>query len=101
AAGVLGGLGGLVALWSGAIWLLSTTGIFLSPLFPTIAVSSGLAITTLARVAVERRRAETAGRERSAAQRLMVQTLLSLTETRDAETGRHSRRTQTYARVLA
>jgi len=31
----------------------------------------------------------------------MVQTLLSLTETRDAETGRHSRRTQMYARILA
>src|SRR4029079_12911025 len=34
-------------------------------------------------------------------QRLMVQSLLSLTEVRDAETGRHSRRTQQYARVLA
>jgi len=34
-------------------------------------------------------------------QRLMVQTLLSLTEVRDIETGRHSRRTQEYARVLA
>src|SRR5204863_604758 len=34
-------------------------------------------------------------------QRLMIQTLLSLTETRDAETGRHSRRTQRYAKVLA
>src|SRR5882672_350199 len=31
----------------------------------------------------------------------MVQTLLSLTETRDAETGGHSRRTGQYARVLA
>jgi putative two-component system response regulator len=31
----------------------------------------------------------------------MVQTLLSLTETRDAETGRHSRRTQRYVRLLA
>src|SRR4029078_1727668 len=31
----------------------------------------------------------------------MVQTLLSLTENRDAETGRHSRRTQMYARILA
>ncbi|MDQ2915317.1 MAG: HD domain-containing protein [Chloroflexota bacterium] len=30
-----------------------------------------------------------------------MQTLLSLTEVRDAETGRHSRRTQEYARVLA
>src|SRR4029453_19353483 len=31
----------------------------------------------------------------------MIQTLLSLTETRDAETGRHSRRTQQYVRLLA
>ena len=31
----------------------------------------------------------------------MVQTLLSLTEVRDVETGRHSRRTQEYARLLA
>jgi putative two-component system response regulator len=31
----------------------------------------------------------------------MVQTLLSLVEVRDAETGRHSRRTQQYTRVLA
>jgi putative two-component system response regulator len=31
----------------------------------------------------------------------MVQTLLSLTDLRDAETGRHSRRTQRYARLLA
>jgi putative two-component system response regulator len=34
-------------------------------------------------------------------QRLMVQGLLSLTEVRDVETGRHSRRTQQYARVIA
>jgi len=32
---------------------------------------------------------------------LAVQALLSLVEIRDAETGRHSRRTQQYARVLA
>ena len=31
----------------------------------------------------------------------MVQSLLSLTETRDAETGRHSRRTRQYTRLLA
>ena len=31
----------------------------------------------------------------------MVQSLLSLTEVRDAETGKHSRRTQAYTRVLA
>jgi putative two-component system response regulator len=56
---------------------------------------------TFAKFIVEHDRAESAGREKTAAQRLMVQTLLSLTETRDAETGRHSRRTQLYARLLA
>ncbi|MGH9409137.1 MAG: HD-GYP domain-containing protein, partial [Vicinamibacterales bacterium] len=59
------------------------------------------AITTLARFTVERGRARRAGLEKTAAQRLMVQALLSLTEVRDAETGRHSLRTQQYARLLA
>jgi response regulator RpfG family c-di-GMP phosphodiesterase len=66
-----------------------------------MSVISVVAVMTLANFTVERRRAETAGRERSAAQRLMVQTLLSLTEARDAETGQHSRRTQRYTRLLA
>ena len=56
---------------------------------------------TLAKFTVERGRADTASRETTAARRLMVQALLSLTEVRDAETGRHSRRTQQYARLLA
>jgi CHASE2 domain-containing sensor protein len=99
--GVLGGAAGLAALWCAAVWLLSTRGVFISPLFPTIGVISALAVMTFAKFTIERRRADTAGRERTAAQRLMVQTLLSLTETRDAETGRHSRRTQQYARLLA
>jgi len=56
---------------------------------------------TLAKFMVERGRADRATREKTSAQRLMVQALLSLTEVRDAETGRHSRRTQQYARLLA
>jgi CHASE2 domain-containing sensor protein len=99
--GVFGSLVGIGALWWGAASLLSSTGLFVSPLFPTIGVLSALAIMTFANVTVERRRADSAGRETTDAQRLMVQTLLSLTETRDAETGRHSRRTQQYVRVLA
>jgi len=99
--GVLGSLGGIAAIWWAAARLLSTSGLFVSPLFPTIGVLSALSIMTFAKVTVERRRADSAGRETSGAQRLMVQTLLSLTEVRDAETGRHSRRTQQYVRVLA
>ncbi len=99
--GLLGCLAGITALWWGAASLLASTGLFVSPLFPTIGVVSALAIMTFAKVTVERRRADSAGRETNDAERLMVQTLLSLTEVRDAETGRHSRRTQQYVRVLA
>ncbi len=97
---VVGGLG-VAALWKAGTWLLSGRGLFVSPLGPTIGVLGSLAVMTLVRFAVERGRADSAGREKAATQRLMVQALLSLTEVRDAETGRHSRRTQQYARLLA
>jgi response regulator RpfG family c-di-GMP phosphodiesterase len=101
ASGVAAAALGVAALWWGAVWLLSTNGAFVSPLFPSIGVASSVAVLTLAKFTIERGRAETAGREKTTAQRLMVQTLLSLTETRDKETGRHSRRTQQYAKLLA
>ena len=56
---------------------------------------------TVVTFTVERSRADSATRDRATTESLMVQALLSLTETRDAETGRHSRRTQEYARLLA
>jgi response regulator RpfG family c-di-GMP phosphodiesterase len=89
------------ALWASCAALLSSTGSFVSPLFPTIGLGASLAAMTVAGLVVERRRADRAGVEKEGSQRLMVQTLLSLTGIRDAETGRHSRRTQRYARVLA
>jgi adenylate cyclase len=99
--GTLAAGAGLVGTWAAAIGLLSSAGAFLSPLFPTLGVSASLATMTAAGLALERRRADRAGHDKATSQRLMVQTLLSLTEMRDAETGRHSRRTQEYARVLA
>jgi CHASE2 domain-containing sensor protein len=100
-AGLIGAAASVAALWWGTAWLLSTRGEFISPLFPTMGVLAAVAVMTLAKFTVERGRADTANREKTAAQRLMVQALLSLTEVRDAETGRHSRRTQQYARLLA
>jgi HD-GYP domain-containing protein (c-di-GMP phosphodiesterase class II) len=92
---------GLVGVWAMAISLLSEGGAFLSPLFPTIGLSSALAFMTGAQVAIERMRADRAGREKVTTERVMVQALLSLVEIRDTETGQHSRRTQQYTRVLA
>jgi adenylate cyclase len=100
-AGLLGGALGLVGLWFGTVWQLTTLGAFLSPLYPALAVILALSAMTLAKFVVERGRAESAGREKETAQGLMVQSLLSLTETRDGETGRHSRRTQEYTWLLA
>jgi CHASE2 domain-containing sensor protein len=90
----------LAAVWGGAIWLMSA-GILLSPLFPTLGLVSAFGTMAVARFTQERRRADQAGQDRIISQRLMVQTLLSLTEVRDVETGRHSRRTQEYTRILA
>jgi HD-GYP domain-containing protein (c-di-GMP phosphodiesterase class II) len=91
----------LAAVWGGALWLITANGTLLSPLFPTIAAGGALAAMTVARFTIEHRRADQALVDKTTSQRLMVQSLLSLTEVRDLETGRHSRRTQLYARVLA
>jgi adenylate cyclase len=99
--GAIGAGACLAALWGASAWLMATSGIVLSPLYPTIGVIGGVAMMTVTSQIAERRRADRAGEERATSQRLMIQTLLSLTEIRDAETGQHSRRTQQYTRVLA
>ena len=99
--GAVGVASGLSAVWFGAVWLMSSKGVFVSPLSCTLGLIPALPVMTLAKFMVERGRANTANRETATTQRLMVQALLSLTEVRDAETGRHSRRTQQYARLLA
>jgi putative two-component system response regulator len=91
----------LIVLWGGSIWRLSTAGEFLSPLFPTIGVISALAAMTVAQFLVERRHAERARQKTAVSQRLLIESLLSLTEARDAETGQHASRTQRYTRLLA
>jgi HD-GYP domain-containing protein (c-di-GMP phosphodiesterase class II) len=99
--GTLSGAVFLIGLWTAAWWLLSSRGLYLSPLFPTVGMMASLGAATLARITQERDRADVAGREKDLARRLMVKSLLSLTEMRDADTGRHSRRIQQYSRLLA
>jgi adenylate cyclase len=91
----------LIVMWRAGAWTLSTRGHYFSPLFPAIGLVASLCSATIARLADERRRADRSTDEKDAANRMMVQSLLSLTEIRDAETGNHSRRTQAYSRLLA
>ena len=92
---------GAAMLWGAAVVVMSSNGMFFSPVLPTVGLVTSLAAMTVAGFTIERRRAEDADRETDASRRLMVHTLLSLTETRDSETGGHSRRTEQYTRVLA
>jgi HD-GYP domain-containing protein (c-di-GMP phosphodiesterase class II) len=100
-AGLLAGAVGATGLWVGCVWQLGSAGIFVSPLFGIVAVAAELSVMTLMNFRFERKRADRVGRERTAARKLLVESLLSLTEVRDAETGRHSLRTQRLARILA
>jgi HD-GYP domain-containing protein (c-di-GMP phosphodiesterase class II) len=99
--GGLGVVACLAAMWGGAVGLMSASGTFLSPVAPSAGLILAFGTMAVAQLTLERHRADQAGHDRLLSQRLMVQGLLSLTEVRDAETGRHSRRTQAYARVIA
>jgi adenylate cyclase len=91
----------IAVVWNSAVWLVARQGLYLSPLFPTAGLAASFVAMTIATVVVERRRAESEKHDKTISQQLMIQSLLSLTEIRDEETGRHSRRTQQYARLLA
>jgi adenylate cyclase len=58
--GALAAAACLVAVWAGALSLLSTRGIFLSPLFPTLGLTSALAAIAAGWFTLEHRRADRA-----------------------------------------
>jgi HD-GYP domain-containing protein (c-di-GMP phosphodiesterase class II) len=90
-----------VAAWAGAVALLSSNGALVSPLFPTLSLAGTLGVMAGVQLIFERSRADRAVADKDASRRMMIQSLLSLTETRDPETGLHSRRTRRNMRLLA
>jgi adenylate cyclase len=99
--GLVGTVIGSVLVWGLASWILEARHTFLSPVIPTLSATMSLAAITGARFLHEKRRAEKERRRRQQAQRFIVQSLTSLTETRDADTGKHARRTQAYTKLVA
>lgn len=104
----LGGIGGGLAVvaavalvWVGLSSWFAATGAVVSPVSTIVGLVLGALATVAGELAFERRRADAEIRRREQAQRLLVQTLSALTETRDVETGRHARRTQESTRLLA
>ena len=93
-------LGGALLLWLGAGWLLGARGWYISPLFPTLALTGALGLAALHRLVAERARADQSNRQLRTAREMILHALTSLTETRDFETGAHLVRCSRYARAL-
>lgn len=91
---------GAAGLWPAAGWFVRSSGFVLSPLFPALAVVLVGVVAAVLGFVVERRQAERGVRDVRLAQDLMMQSLGSLAEIRDTETGDHLQRTQRYARSL-
>jgi adenylate cyclase len=92
--GLVGALAVALAAWIAAGVLLGWSGVYVSPTLTLAGVAAVTGIDTVRAVVRERRL-------KLSAQRLLVQTLTSLTETRSFETGRHLRRTTELTRLLA
>jgi adenylate cyclase len=89
-----------VGLWLGADWLLKAQGIFISPLFPIMAIGACFPVLTVVSFLRERVRADQSAKNLRQARDLLLYSLTSLTNTRDQETGSHLFRTQGYMQAL-
>ncbi len=100
-AGMACAAAGIVVLAGAAALLLGKWGVWVSPLFPTLAMVGVFSASNLVRLRekeleVQRRRDELALMQKAA-----IRSLAALSETRDPDSGRHIVRTQKYVRLLA
>jgi adenylate cyclase len=90
-----------VGLWFASGWFLQSKGIFVSPLFPLIALGVNFSFLTFLKYRKEDKELRARNRELVAMQNFTIQCLAALTETRDSETGGHILRCQHYVKALA
>jgi CHASE2 domain-containing sensor protein len=96
---LLGILGG--GLWQVSVWTFQNKGIFISPILPLIVLVCNFSLLTFFRFWQEEQRVKESTRELAMVQEATIESMSSLTETRDPDTGEHIRRTQNYIRLLA
>ncbi len=90
-----------VGVWQGSAWTFRNEGIFISPVLPLIVLVCNFSILTFFRFWQEEQRVKERTRELAMVQEATIESMSSLTETRDPRTGEHIRRTQNYIRLLA
>jgi len=90
-----------VGVWQASVWTFRSEGIFVSPVLPLIVLVCNFSILTFFRFWQEEQRVKERTRELTMVQEATIESMASLTETRDPDTGEHIRRTQNYIRLLA
>lgn len=92
---------GSAALWGGSFWLFSRAGLFVSPLIPQSVLAGTFALLSFLRFRQSEREAAEFSRRLSLTQDVIIQSMASLGEMRDADTGGHIQRTRHYVKLLA
>ena len=90
-----------VGVWQASASTFQNEGIFLSPVLPLIVLVCNFSILTFFRFWHEEQRVKERTRELAMVQEATIESMSSLTETRDPDTGEHIRRTQNYILLLA
>ena len=90
-----------VGVWQASVWMFRSEGIFISPVLPLIVLACNFSLITFFRFWQEEQRVKERTRELAMVQEATIESMSSLTETRDPDTGGHIRRTQNYIRLLA
>lgn len=96
---ILGGSG--LAVWLGCQWLLASHGLFVSPVLLLLVLAVEFSGLSLAKFWRAERQTRQRTRELVLTQDAAIQSLASLSEVRDTETGGHVTRTQHYTKALA
>jgi adenylate cyclase len=96
---LLGGAG--VGVWQASVWTFRTESIFISPILSLIVLVCNFSLITFLKYWHEEQRVRERTRELAMVQEATIESLSSLTETRDPNTGGHIKRTQNYVSLLA
>ncbi len=76
-------------------------GVFLSPIFSLMVIGINFSLLSFLKFWKEEQRAKERTRELAMVQEATIESMSSLVETRDPETGGHIKRTQSYIKLLA
>ena len=90
-----------VGVWQVSVLTFRGGNIFISPVLPLMVLVCNFSLITFLKFWHEEQRARERTRELAMVQEATIESMSSLAEARDSDTGEHIRRTQSYVKLLA